>query len=90
MPAGPIGSVWAAGSWSATAWEQNTWAAAGLNPSPAILGDFTTLLALHMVSLYALTPDDFNTLITQEIPSVMSASDSLQRDLNTEYSRFLS
>lgn len=26
MPAGPVGSVWASGSWSATAWEQNTWA----------------------------------------------------------------
>ena len=26
MPAGPVGSVWASGSWSATAWEENTWA----------------------------------------------------------------
>ena len=26
MAAGPIGSVWATGSWSDTAWEENTWA----------------------------------------------------------------
>lgn len=26
MPAGPIGSVWASGSWADTAWEAGTWA----------------------------------------------------------------
>lgn len=26
MPAGPIGSSWASGSWEDTAWEANTWA----------------------------------------------------------------
>lgn len=26
MPAGPVGSVWAAGSWSDTAWEAGSWA----------------------------------------------------------------
>lgn len=26
MPAGPVGSVWASGSWSETAWEADTWA----------------------------------------------------------------
>ncbi len=26
MPAGAVGSVWAAGSWSNTCWEANTWA----------------------------------------------------------------
>ena len=26
MPAGPIGTSWAAGSWAATAWQAGTWA----------------------------------------------------------------
>jgi hypothetical protein len=33
MPAGPIGSVWASGTWSDTAWEANTWADAGASPA---------------------------------------------------------
>jgi hypothetical protein len=32
MPAGPVGSVWAAGTWSDTAWEANTWADASPTP----------------------------------------------------------
>jgi hypothetical protein len=26
MPAGPIGSTWAAGTWTDTSWEANSWA----------------------------------------------------------------
>lgn len=33
MPAGPIGSSWATGSWSDTAWEVGTWADL---PAPSI------------------------------------------------------
>lgn len=34
MPAGPVGSVWAAGSWSDTCWEAGTWADA-VDPPPS-------------------------------------------------------
>jgi hypothetical protein len=33
MPAAPVGSVWATGSWSDTAWEANAWADA-VEPEP--------------------------------------------------------
>ena len=29
MAAGPVGAVWASGSWSDTAWESDVWAGAG-------------------------------------------------------------
>lgn len=89
MPAGPIGSVWKAGSWSNTAWEANTWATAGVITFPLILGDFTTLLAKHFDVLYAATPDDLNTLLSAEIPTVRTDVDAGQKDLNTDWDKFL-
>jgi hypothetical protein len=38
MPAGPIGSVWATGSWPDTAWEANTWADVAGGATPTSLG----------------------------------------------------
>jgi len=34
MPAGPVGSVWASGSWLDTVWEENTWADIAPPPPP--------------------------------------------------------
>jgi hypothetical protein len=34
MPAGPIGSVWAAGTWTDVCWEADTWADAAAVVAP--------------------------------------------------------
>lgn len=36
MPAGPIGSVWGAGTWADTTWGIGTWGAASTPPPPPI------------------------------------------------------
>jgi hypothetical protein len=41
MPAGPIGAVWAAGSWTDTCWEVGTWADEG-----AVISDGDEVMVL--------------------------------------------
>lgn len=58
MAAGPVGSVWASGSWSATAWEAHTWADAA-PPAPGdllVIGDVTDLTPPVAVGLYLDSP----------------------------------
>jgi hypothetical protein len=38
MPAGPVGSVWASGTWTDTCWEENTWADVGVGGGEAVTG----------------------------------------------------
>lgn len=40
MPAAPIGSVWATGSWSDTTWEAGTWANAVIPPPSTSAGGY--------------------------------------------------
>lgn len=56
---------------------------------PLILGDFTTLLSRHFDVLYAANPDDLNTLLSAEIPTVRADVDSGQKDLDTDYTKYL-
>lgn len=51
MAAGPIGSVWAAGSWSDTCWEEFTWADA---VALLFVLDLNTRLRVYLANLYGL------------------------------------
>ena len=57
---------------------------------PTELEDFTTILGYHAAALYVATPDDLNTLLVQEVPTMRSAAGSDQRDLNTDWAKYLS
>jgi hypothetical protein len=61
MPAGPIGTVWAAGTWADTAWELGTWADVS-----AFLGnnnpDMNTRIAVYLRALYSAPGADLTTL----------------------------
>ena len=59
MPAGPIGSVWASGSWSDTAWEAGTWATLVV----ASAFDMNTRIYKYLLNLYSLSSGDNTTLI---------------------------
>lgn len=84
MPAGPIGSCWAAGSWSDLAWEANTWANAGAHVTPGVLDDLTTLWceryqpALHLAHAVGMGYDD-TTLVHADLVNVLPYDE----DLNT-------
>jgi hypothetical protein len=62
MPAGPIGTVWAAGTWADTAWELGTWADVS-----AFLGnnnpDMNTRIAVYLRDLYSAPGADLATLV---------------------------
>lgn len=51
MPAGAIGSCWQTGSWSDTAWEAFTWAAAAV---ATLASDLNTRLRVYLATLYGL------------------------------------
>jgi hypothetical protein len=62
MPAGPIGSVWAAGTWADTAWEVNTWADAVVS-ALAFVPDMNTRIAVYLRDLYSAPGADLSTLV---------------------------
>jgi hypothetical protein len=65
MPAGPVGSCWAAGSWEDTAWEANPWFNAGAAVGNAIL-DLNTRLHRFLNEFYGTSSDkDVTTLMTK-------------------------
>jgi hypothetical protein len=62
VPAGAVGSVWAAGSWSATAWEAFTWADVSAtlgNNNP----DMNTRIAVFLRAFYTAPGADLTSLI---------------------------
>ena len=64
---------------------------AGVQTAPAFLEDLNTILLPHLDVLYAATPgDDYNTLLARDIPVVRADVDSLDQDLNTDYTKYLS
>lgn len=89
MAAGPIGSVWASGSWTDVCWEENTWAAT--LGYPTTLGDLTTLYSAYLETLredYA-PEDDMNTMVVQDRDTIRAAS-NVVNDENTMYAQALS
>jgi hypothetical protein len=64
VPSGPVGSVWATGSWSNTAWEANVWANIGVIVGNTIL-DINTRIAVYLRSFYSAPNGDPNTLIVK-------------------------
>jgi hypothetical protein len=50
MPAGPIGSVWAAGTWTDVCWEADTWADVA-SISPATGSNLVTVAARDRVAV---------------------------------------
>jgi hypothetical protein len=66
MPAGPIGSCWASGSWSNTAWEANTWSSATV---VAFIQDMNTRIASYLRTLYSAPGADASTLIVRYLAS---------------------
>ena len=82
MPAGPIGSSWASGSWEDTAWEEGSWADAG--SFPLTLDDLTTIFSARCTTVYVATPDDLTTLMAADIIRIRQATNSHERDVNTD------
>lgn len=67
MAAGPVGSVWATGSWSDLAWEELTWADAA---ALAFVFDMNTRLRVYLCDLYGLpNTTDTTTLVTRYLAS---------------------
>lgn len=91
MPAAPIGSSWASGSWTDTSWEAGTWADIGSNPIAAVFGDLTTLFRGYVDDLRDANPteDDSNT-VTVNDQDDMWGRVGHGADLNTDYARDLS
>ena len=89
MPAGPIGSVWAAGTWPDTTWEVNTWADA--LAIPATLEDLTTLWchdyqpALHAAA--AARSDDSGQIMINLAANVIGYDS--ENDLNTALAKYI-
>jgi hypothetical protein len=61
MPAGPIGSCWASGSWSDTAWEADTWSGAVVSALAFVL-DLNTRLLVYLQDYYSTSNPDLATL----------------------------
>ena len=64
MPAGPIGSVWAAGTWADTCWTEFTWADVAAvvgNTNP----DMNTRILVFLRTFYSVTGGDLTTLATR-------------------------
>lgn len=61
MPAGPIGSCWASGSWTDTCWEVDTWADVA---ALAFILDLNSRLYAFLQDFYSSTAD-LNTLGTR-------------------------
>ena len=62
MAAGPIGSVWATGSWTDTSWEEFTWADAS---ALAFVLDMNTRIRVYLCDLYGLPQTTDTTTIVQ-------------------------
>lgn len=90
MPAGPIGDVWAAGTWPPTTWQANSWASRDLGGALGGDDDLTTLFCAYLVTLAATDPeaDDITTELTKATGTVRAGSASLD-DLNTAYLDYL-
>jgi hypothetical protein len=88
MPAGPVGSVWASGSWSDTVWEVGTWANAVIATD---FGDLTTLFVGYVDDLKDANPlkVDSTTLVVKDYPNVIAGTADLD-DINTRYAEHLS
>lgn len=86
MPAGPIGTCWAVGSWSDTAWEAGTWEEQGAGPTEVLgTGDLTTEVAFWMLTLDH--GEDRNTEIRDTLADAYGLDDG--QDLTTVLDRFL-
>ena len=62
MPAAPIGSVWAAGTWADTTWEAFTWADVSAtlgNSNP----DMNTRIMVFLRDFYSVTEGDLTSLV---------------------------
>lgn len=89
MPAGPIGTAWAAGSWPDTTWEAGSWADLGSIVIPAILEDITTLwCATYQPALHAARPGDDTTRISQSLQANALGYDG-ENDLNTALAKYI-
>jgi hypothetical protein len=80
MPAGAVGSCWAADSWSATAWEANSWADA---EALAFVLDLNTRILVYLRDFYSDADGDLSTLIKRYLESADSGTgDMTQRFKN--------
>lgn len=71
MAAGPIGSVWAAGSWADDCWEADTWADLASGTLP-FTGDLNTRLLQFLRDHYSTNSSDLTTLATKYMDSLTS------------------
>lgn len=89
MPAGPIGSCWAIGSWSDTAWEAGTWADAALTE----FGDLTTLFHYYtedLLNQYVPPPTfDMTTVVLSDEAAMIAGSGGNSDDHPTAYAYYL-
>jgi hypothetical protein len=69
VPAAPIGSVWAAGSWSDTTWEAFSWADIGAIVGNTIL-DINTRIAVFLRGYYSSPDGDATTLVVRYLNSL--------------------
>lgn len=90
MPAGAIGSSWAAGSWEDTAWEAGSWADLGSVQTPAVFGDLTTLVVNDLETQYASAAEDYNTILVGRVTDYREGANALEADVNTDAAIFLS
>ncbi len=91
MPAGPIGSCWATGSWTDTCWEEFTWEDATGFTQATTLGDLTTLfVGEYIPELKAASPTalDVDTLVRDHLTTVQGTV--TDDDLNTLYAIYIS
>ena len=63
MPAGPIGAVWGAGTWSDTAWEAGTWADEAALLS--FVGPINERVYVYLCDYYAVSSGDLTTMATR-------------------------
>jgi hypothetical protein len=75
VPAGPIGSCWATGSWSDTAWEALTWQDA---VALAFILDLNLRLYRYLCSHFSVSSGDLTSLVNRHLDA-QTSGDRTQR-----------
>lgn len=82
MAAGPVGTVWATGSWTDTCWTENVWAALGAALDFVL--DLNTRIAVFVRDRYSQPTGDLTTLATRYL-----TTEAVGGDANAKFLRMI-
>lgn len=77
MPAGPVGSAWATGTWSVTSWMADVWA--NLGAALDFVLDVNTRVAVYLRDAYTMPGGDLTTLATYKMLTYTTTPEATAR-----------